>query len=288
MPSQTTPYRGIDAHLNSLLQTPGTRSSPGLWHSFHTSHVTHIADLLNQALPENYVARAEQSLQIRTLSFDFGASTQERRPDISIYGRSERASPQRGGLAIAEEIDVLELSLTETLDLDEDGFSVTAVVILQTDENDRMGSVVTRIELISPSNKPGADGYDAYTKSRNEALYSLIPLVELDYLHETPLPFNHHRTHAYTIAVSDPRPAVSEGRAKIYNFQVDKPFPVVNIPLGSSDSLNFDFGEVYRHTFERGRWGRDIDYSALPERFGTYSPDDQERIRAVMQRVSAP
>ena len=60
------PYKGINAHLNSLLQTSATESQPALWSSFHASHINHIADFLNDALPDGYIALSEQSLQVRT------------------------------------------------------------------------------------------------------------------------------------------------------------------------------------------------------------------------------
>lgn len=281
-PSLKNPYRGINAHLNSMLQTPGTETSPAKWHSFHASHIGDIANALNDSLPENYVARPEESLQIFGEDFEFGSFLQTRRPDVSIYGIPETASTREysGSVALAPEVE-----LRGTLYFVEE-FEINAVVIREVVDDPLYGPVVARIELLSPSNKPGGSGYSAYTKSRNEALYSHVPLIEIDYLHETLLPLNYRRRHAYYIVISDPRPSVDAGRAILNGFSVDAPFPVVEIPLAESETLPFDFGAVYQHTFERGRWGKMLDYTALPERFETYSPEDQERIQAVMQRVN--
>jgi hypothetical protein len=98
---------------------------------------------------------------------------------------------------------------------------------------------------------------------------------------------NYRRAHAYYVVISDPRPSVDSGKAKLNGFSVDAPIPVVEIPLAGSETLTFDFGAVYQHTFERGRWGKMLDYATLPERFETYSPEDRERIQVVMQRVSS-
>ena len=59
------PYKGINAHLNSLLQTIGDDSQLSLWSSFHASHINHIADFINDELPEGYLALSEHSLQVR-------------------------------------------------------------------------------------------------------------------------------------------------------------------------------------------------------------------------------
>jgi hypothetical protein len=56
------------------------------------------------------------------------------------------------------------------------------VVIRDVADDPLYGPIVARIELLSPSNKPGGSGYSAYTKGRNEALYTQIPLIEIDYL----------------------------------------------------------------------------------------------------------
>jgi len=277
------PYQGVNAHLNSLLQTPGTEENPAKWHSFHANHIAHIADFLNDRLPANYLALSEESLQVFGEDFEFGSFIQSRRPDVTVYGAAGVPVRQeaRGTRAVAAEVE-----LAQTLHFAE-AFEISAVVIRDVSNDPVYGRVVARIELLSPSNKPGGSGYSAYSKGRNEALYSHIPLIEIDYLHETPLPLNYRRTQAYYIVVSDPRPDVDSGKAKFYGFDVDMPFPVVEIPLAGSETLAFDFGAVYQHTFERGRRGMLVDYTVLPARFETYSGEDQARVRAVMERVNA-
>ena len=67
---------------------------------------------------------------------------------------------------------------------------------------------------------------------------------------------------------------------------MDAPFPPVKIPLAGEESLTFDFGAVYQHTYRVGRWGTMVDYRQLPERFETYSPADKARIQQVITRVT--
>lgn len=285
------PYKGINAHLNSELQTPGTEDTGlSIWPGFHSSHVANIADFLNDQLPPNYVARSEQSLQIRVQEDALlPPTTRKPEPDVTIYQRSGTAS---GAASMMETAATFDLALDDTLDLTED--FIKAVVIRQVSENDRIGVVVTRIELLSPTNKPGHAGYDAYRRNRNTALYSHVPLVEIDYLHELPPPVLNYpiyphdqNSYPYNILVSDPRPSVKEGRLRAYGFHVDQPFPLIKIPLAGDETLDFDFGAVYQHTFTRGRWGYNLDYTAPPSRFETHHPADRARIEAVMDRVKA-
>lgn len=232
------PYKGINAHLNSLLQSPADDSQPALWSSFHASHINHLADFLNDVLPDGYIA---------------------------MLVRSE----------CAEEFH-------------------TAVVIYEVEEQGRLGKVVTRIELLSPSNMPRQSGYSAYRTKRIENLRSGIPLIEIDYLHEFESPIvnfpqypHDENSTAYYIALSDPRPTWDEGTVKVYGSSVDEPLKSFPIPLGDDRELIFDIDAVYQHTFERRRYHTLVDYTDVPERFDTYSESDTLCIQAVMtQRQS--
>ncbi len=280
-------YRGINPHLNSLLQTPGNETDgPSLWPGFHANHISHIADKLNEVLPPNYVAIPDQSLQIKAedIELAFATRTKRREPDVGIYG-------EKAGVLVSASTSpaTLTLALNETLDIDED--FVTAVVIRDMSEGQRLGKVVTRLELLSPSNKPGNYGYEHYRDNRVEAVYSGVPLIEIDYLHETPPPVmkcpiypRQACSHAYHIYVNLPK----ENQVVVHGFDVDSPFPVIAIPLSGNDEIAFDFGSVYQHTYRTMRWGtyrQLVDYTHFPARFETYSPADQERIRVKIAAI---
>jgi hypothetical protein len=282
------PYAGVNPHLNSELQTPGSQEEGlSIWPSFHSDHMTNIAEFLNAQLPPNYVARTEQSLQIRAEDIEaeiISKRTHKPQPDVTIYGQSSTGAatataPPRG--------TVLRMSLEDTLDISED--FVKAITIRDTRLDRRLGRVVTRIELLSPSNKRGHVGYEPYRKGRLDALFSGTPLIELDYLHESLPPVLNYpvypeqpNSYAYNVFISDPRPSVRKGDVLAHGFDVDAAFPLVTIPLADSESLEFDFGAVYHYTFQRGRWGQMVNYAELPVRFETYSPADQARIQAQM------
>jgi hypothetical protein len=62
----SNPYPGINAHVNSRLQTPGTPEQPALWHSFHVYHLARLTAALNKLLLPNYFVLIGESLQVRT------------------------------------------------------------------------------------------------------------------------------------------------------------------------------------------------------------------------------
>jgi hypothetical protein len=290
--SRRNHYRGINPHLQSILQTPaGKDDDPSVWPSFHKDHITHIADFLNEQLPDRYVARTEPSLQIRTDDFREDLPTIRRpKPDVAIYDYGS-SQPSESRLGAVRPTPTWDLPLPETLDIEEK--LVSAIVIRDLETHRRLGRVVCRIELLSPTNKPGWSGYPLYRRGRLDALHAGTPLIEIDYIHEFPAPIANFPiypddadSHAYQILVSDPRPSVDSGRFRAFTFDVDSDFPIVSIPLAATDTLEVNLGVVYTSTYQRGRWGTMIDYAQLPERLETYSAVDQERIRRRMADIA--
>lgn len=282
-------YRGINAHLHSILQ-----NEPGDWESFHAAHIADLRSALERQLPPFYVARGERGLQIRETGEENGSPGGGRTvPDVTIY---QLGATSRDNLPIDEGISspTITIPVAETLARLEDDY-LTSIVIYEI-EGGRLGRPVTRIELFSPANKPPKSGYRQYLRKRDETLKGGMRLVEVDYLHQSrsPVPnvpdYTSHNadTTPYTIIVSDPRPSLDIGKTFVYGFHVDDPLPVVTIPLSGNDHINFDFGAVYNYSYNEQRYHYFIvDYAELPEKFDTYSPFDQERIRQVMARVAA-
>lgn len=266
------PYRGINAHYNSLLQ-----AMDGGWMSFHNAHITHLRDALNRLLPPNYYAVTEQSLQILSET-EFSRRTI---PDVAVLHRGAKVEPSlTDGAATAP---TLEVPLREVIELSEEE-QFSAVVIYQ--QPDRL---VTRIELLSPANKTSARG--PYLAMRQKALFSKLNLVELDYLHETPSLFPHllPEAYPYCVVVSEPKgDDIGDGIMQFYCFHVDDPFPNAPIPLLAGEKLAINWGEVYNFSFTNDRRTQFmLDYSQPPLNFERYSAFDQARILACMERVAA-
>ena len=275
------PYKGINAHLNSMLQTEGDESQPSLWSSFHASHINHIADFLNDELPDGYIAMSEQSLQVRT---DFGMEIKRPRPDVSIFQQSKTPA----SISSQSVMPTWQAEIVDTIEADE---YYTAVLIYEVDEQKQLGQVVVRIELLSPSNMPNQSAYAAYRMKRIENLRSGIPLIEIDYLHEfvspiTSLPQypNDDDSFPFYTALSDPHPSLNEGMVLVFGSYVNESLKQIPIPLGGSQLL-FDLDAVYQHTFERRRYHTLVNYENNPVRVESYGERDKLRIHQVMEQL---
>ncbi|MBC7809806.1 MAG: DUF4058 family protein [Burkholderiales bacterium] len=302
--SRKNQYVGINAHLHSVMQ-----NLSGTWGVFHSTHIIHLAEAINQRLPAGYTVVPEIGMQIREHHPHSGESAAEflqrrqpkskrnRRsikPDISVYDREiERDTPASGTALAAPTAPSITMPTIDTFE-DPEMF-LTAVIIYRYSQEEGFGEPVAWLELLSPSNKPPGEGAAQYYDNRKITIRNRIVLVELDYLHQSPPVLYNMPSYAdgeanafpYHIAVSVPRPSPPEGKTNIYGFAVDAPMPVLDIPLSGKDVVRVDFGEVYQHTFESiDFFSQRVDYAAEPPAFETYSAADQARIRARMAAVS--
>lgn len=278
--SETNRYPGVNPHLNSALQQPG-----GGWKSFHAYHIIYLAETLNSVLPPSYYARPEESIQISIYDAEMlPLSTRTLTVDVLITGGSYPS--EQSSVALPGNTPTLTLPIPQLVD-EED--QLTALVIYQEDRP------VTRIELLSPANKPGGSHNADYMLKRAETLVAGLPLVEIDYLHERhpSLPgvpsykARHSRAFPYYIFITDPRPSLRQGRIEVYGWGVLDPLPILSLPLGEKDTVRLDFGAVYNRTFSQHPFCRSVDYSQEPVNFAAYTDADQTRIRQHMAAIAA-
>ncbi|MDZ4766612.1 MAG: DUF4058 family protein [Chloroflexota bacterium] len=279
------PYRGVNAHLNSLLQTAGTREQPAMWKAFHQFHISQIVIALNRTLPRHYIAFSEQALQVDLLYPN--VESFKPTPDVSIFQRSQPAT-----VNIAEApIPTRTLNLGDLLDLDD---TLDSAVIREVLPQRKLGAVIARFELLSPSNKPNGTHYDAYEAKRIETFESGVPLIEIDYLHEqSPLIRRIPRyprdpaAFPYMTIVTDPRPEWQQGTILTYEFGVNELIKPFLLPLKDDESLIVDLDTIYQTTLNDGRWNEIPEYTQPPDRFDSYRADDQAQIRAIMAAHNA-
>lgn len=279
------PYQGINAHLNSYLQ------QHSVWGTFHNAHVVHLCEAIAAALPveSGYYAVTESSLQILKedlLSGERGRITTF--PDIGIY--------RTGGNATAPEAleEPATLALIDTFLEPE---RTASVMIYRLQDGQTPGKPVTRIELLSPANKPPGSHFGQYITNREATLQTGINMVEIDYLHERRSPIaiipdytlQEKGSYPYLLLVSNPHPDVLQGRAQIAGFRVDDPIPQVRIPLAADESIVIDLNAVYQRTFQSNpAYGMVmVDYEQKPEGFETYGIEDRQRILALMTKVAS-
>jgi hypothetical protein len=285
--SRKNQYRGINAHLHSLLQTSGG------WEGFHTNHIADLTRLLQvQLIPMGYEADIEQSLQIRRI----GESTKYPKSDVTIYD-PDPVRQRQPAMALQASTGELVLPIPALLNITEDELEYYKAIAIYKTSSGRQerGEPVVWIELLSPSNKPPHRDFEHYREKRTDVLQTGMVFVEIDYLHQSPSTFealpNYYTqppepdAHPYRITVIEPRPDFYEGQGRSRQFKVDDLIPRMRIPLSDDDVLEFNFSTPYQKTFEEMFYGNKVDYRQLPLNFETYSIEDRARIVARMLSV---
>lgn len=288
--SRKNQYQGINAHLHSQWQASGG------WNQFHVNHIADITRLMRADLyPMGYTARTEQSVQIRRIA---GPDSTARADVLIIDDDALRFYPPIHAPTgnthelVAPLPQALGLS-TEDLEYHQ-AVGIYRLELLPQEQSEP----VAWLELLSPSNKPGGQDWRNYRRKRQELLQAGMVFVELDYLHESSPTLDivsDYRTrlkrppeagsHPYRIAVIDPHPEFAQGQARVRQFDVDAPLPVVDIPLDSQHHLTFDFNTAYCKTFDEMLYGNEVDYGLLPLQFDRYAEADQARILSRMLTI---
>ena len=278
-------YPGINAHLNSWLQ-----AESGRWLSFHSDHITFLVSVLNADLPPGYIVRGEQSLQISETNLTTGQTIPyQTRPDalVSRLQSKQPQAPTASGLAT--ELAMIPLPDTFPADPEDD---LTGIVIYRVTGSGDLGTPVTRIELLSPSNKPGCQGYKSYLVGRWRSLHSGLNLVEIDYLHQLPpispalprYPDGANSTPFYVL-VNQPHPSFQEGQTRIFGWHATQPLPRIPIPLQAHPEMHsseLDLATAYERTFANNDrlYETILNYAQEPLDFFHYSTDNQKHIKS--------
>lgn len=291
--AQTNLYPGVNAHLNSYLQAPHSAES---WETFHADYITFLRTMLDRVLPPGYYAASEKSLQIGEYEAQQIEPGRKSRTiaDILIQRQFEPARAVATGSALEVMAPAYTLPMPETID-DED--KLTSVTIFQSRAGSPKGHPVTRIEMLSPSNKPGQSHYEQYATKRVDVLKAGLRLVEVDFLDmyppiRTALPsYLAHDQGAspYVILVTDPRPTFERGFTQVYPFGVVSPIPVIAVPLEGKDLVPVGFGAAYNELLASSRLFQLIaDYESEPLGIARFTPSDQEALRTFLNRVRNP
>jgi len=121
--------------------------------------------------------------------------------------------------------------------------------------------VITVIEVLSPKNKRGREGWGRYDKKRQKVLDSESSLVEIDLRRGgkpgAPLPKSHYR---FLVSRAWQRP-----RAYLYHFNVRDPIPELPIPLQRHEhEPKLALGTLLAEIYDQVRYDLRINYTAAP------------------------
>jgi len=227
---------------------------PAFWSDFHFRFINYWCETLADALPEDYEARITERVNFVEV---LPARGNRREPDITVTHqgetRRESAAPS-GGTTVLEPISV-PLAIAEPE-------QETYIEVLHRPER----SLVAVLEPLSPANKE-EPGRAHYLAKRNALLNQFVHVVELDLLlkgqrppFEKDLPEGDYFAF---VSRAERRP-----NCDVFAWGLRQPLPPIPIPLLTPDpDVLVDLAAVFRTAYERGRYGRSLNYKApLPIR----------------------
>lgn len=238
-----SPFPGMDPYLESH------------WGDVHTSLITYARDQLRVQLPADLRVRVEEHVAVE-------AESGERHgfyPDVRVIERPGGLSDQSAAattMAIAEPLVVPMQIEAETQ---------RSLQIIDSSSGNR---IVTAIEILSPANKLGEAGRQAYRRKQRDMLAGGVNLVEIDLLREglyvMAVPARAvPRTHLAPYRICVVRASNPEW-AEVYPTSLRQRLCTIKVPLRPADAdVQLDLQSLIDRSYENGGY-EDIDYRIDP------------------------
>ena len=219
------------------------------WDDFHGRFLIYVSEAILAALPRAYDVRIEERVVI---SEPTDPDNRRRRPDIAVIESTDaRFASRRASAGTATAVaEPIELQMAPV-----DEHRQTWLEVRKFDDD----SLVTSIEILSPTNKVG-DGAREFEAKRRALLASYVNLVDIDLLRggrrlsfDTPLPSGDYFAF---VARSSRAPTV-----ECYPWSLRDRLPSIPIPLLSDDpDVVVDLAPAYDRTFNNGGYPRRLRY----------------------------
>lgn len=262
MPS---PFPGMDPYLEQS----------DVWPDFHARFIANMADELGHSVRPRYFVRIEEQIYLHELGEDqrrfFGRS------DIAVQSDPIPNTNSSNGSAILAEPLPTTTWMVETA-IDE--LRTTSLEIV--DRQDR--SVVTAIELLSPSNKaPGADRTQ-YLRKVRKILASSTGFVEIDLLRGGPrMPWKEVPPGDYCVVSSA---AARRPEADCWSFRLRDPLPKVTVPLREGEAdVRLDLKSILDRTYDSAGYELSI-YTGTPT--PPLVPEDEAWAKSLLASAGLP
>jgi hypothetical protein len=245
--------------------------APDIWPDFHDALAGEIRRALNRTLPSPYYARLVMRPEVGIIGEE---SKRSLVPDVTVQRSTGRETPQTGAAMAVLDSPRTTVSQSVSVLVEVEPLRHQYVEIR---DASRGHSLVTLIEIISPSNKrPGVDRR-AYLDKQREVLDSDASLIELDLLRKG------DRLIAFPAAIDavsrlEPKPdyLVSLSRAwergaklhcELFPTTVRDSLPCIPVPLREGeDEIVLDLQYVFQQAYDSGPYARGaVDYTRPPE-----------------------
>jgi hypothetical protein len=250
------PFPGMDPYVETQ----------AAWPDFHNGLIAEIRNELGARLPDSYIARVDERIEVATWALE---PLRSFRPDI-LVGRFEKRAASSAVTSATASAATLVPKLVEILDRDSEEVRITWVEIRALPDLE----LVTVVEVFSPINKSG-QGRQAYLDKRDKLHASRVNVVEIDLLLcGAPLPMKERIEPGayYAIVARGARLPLAE----LYRWTVRDPLPRLPIPLREPDAdILIDFAVLVDRVYELGRYPRTLRHDApLPETT-SLTPEDR-------------
>jgi predicted Zn-dependent protease with MMP-like domain len=216
------------------------------WQDAHTMLIAYMRDALQERLPDDLVAGAEE--QVVAIGAD--GPPQPIRPDVSVTNPWEAAT--EGGVAVAARVRAPTSTLPTRIFVDDE-------VERWIEIHDEAGRLVTVIELLSPANKIGEPARERYRNRRAILMRGGVNVVEIDLVRQGASAFP-DEMRALARAKGAPygvcvflAAALQEREAYIIGLR--QPLPVISVPLRPTDAdVALELQPLIDQCHERGRY----------------------------------
>lgn len=243
------------------------------WLSVHARIVPYMGDALNETLPSDLRAEIEERVVV---SYPEGIKPRYVVPDT--YGVPDKPAAPRGTEAAASGVAVAE-PIVVRRPLDE---QLTEKYLHITDLSG--STVITAIELLSPTNKLPGLGRDQFLAKQEEYLAAGVNIVEIDLYRGGERTFDWiepgipaHRRSPYLVVVHR---ADREDEWLVYPFPLRERLSAVPVPLRPNDpQVLLDLQPLLDRAYANGRYP--IDYTRPPE--PPLSPEDAAWAEALLR-----
>ena len=237
-PAMASPFPGMDPYLEPH------------WLDVHTSLVTGARDSLNEQLPEDLIASAEERVAVESLE----GGERLLGPDVRIF-------EPPAAMPAAEESPPIRIDAPDRLLAQVEPMTERFVRIIEAGTE----RVVTVIEFVGPTNRRG-EGLHAFRSKRAELLVSGVSFVEIDLGRsgDWQALLRPHRSPPaaltpYQAAIGIPG---DPGAVYLHPIGLRDRLPAISIPLRRGDPrVTLDLQALLDRAYSSGRYHCRLDYS---------------------------
>jgi hypothetical protein len=219
-----------------------------VFHSFHEQFAVHCAEVLTKQVRPKYFVTLDKNIYIHELP---ASQRLLGRPDVIVGTGASRAKASHAATLVAPHYGEFGPAI-----------DVLKEVFVEIHERETK-TVVTAVELLSPTNKKPGPDHDAYCTKRLRLFRSQSHFVEIDLLRgwqRMPVEGLPNCDYCVLVSKSDERPRVG-----LWPLMLRDPLPKIPIPLLPGDApAELDLQSLLHRLYDAGGY-EDYIYSGRPE-----------------------